>query len=215
MTQPRKTRTKPKKSREAVKAHNEAVRARSKASKVIAETVREVVEEKKPRQDSRAGAWGDWRDVFLQNLREHASVRKACIAAGINRTTAYEARSLKNAQTGNDKGERAAISARAFAAAWDEALEDANDLLEEEARRRAVEGVPRERYDKDGQLISVETEYSDSLLTLLLKANKKSKFGERGQANVNINWDDLTSEQLERIAAGEDVLSVIAGARAS
>lgn len=211
MTKPKPTpKPKPTKSREAIRARNEAVRIRREAGKVIASAV------PSRRHDASAGAWGDWRDVFLQTLREHASVRKACQAAGINRSTAYEARSLKNAQTDKDKTERAQVTARVFAAAWDEALEDANDLLEEEARRRAVEGVTRERYDKEGQLIAVETEYSDQLLTLLLKANKKSKFGERaGSANVNVNWDDLTSEQLERIAAGEDVLSVIAGARAS
>jgi hypothetical protein len=63
-----------------------------------------------------------------------------------------------------------------FAAAWRTAEDEGTDLLEEEAQRRAVEGVPRETFDKDGNLIRRETVYSDTLLILLLKARRPEKY---------------------------------------
>jgi hypothetical protein len=64
-----------------------------------------------------------WRPAFLAVLRNSASVRAACDAAGINRTTAYRAR------------ERSPE----FRAAWDQALDESCDLLVAEAQRRALE----------------------------------------------------------------------------
>lgn len=70
-----------------------------------------------------------------------------------------------------------------FAAQWDEALETAIDAMELEARRRAVEGVEkpivgRIGKDQDG-IITTVREYSDSLMTLLLKAHRPDKYRER------------------------------------
>jgi hypothetical protein len=79
----------------------------------------------------------DWRPAFLLALREAGAVRYACEAAGVGRTTAYRHR------------ERDAT----FASAWAEAIEDACDELEAEARRRAKEG-------------------SDQLLMFLLKSHR-------------------------------------------
>ena len=66
-----------------------------------------------------------WRAAFLAALRDTGVVRDACAAASVGRTTAYRVRN----------------SDPEFAAAWDEALEDAADLLEIEAIRRARTGV--------------------------------------------------------------------------
>lgn len=67
----------------------------------------------------------DWTVPFLGALREYPSVRHACEVARVNRTTAYRRR-------GEDK---------AFADAWDEALEEGREALELELMRRAMRGV--------------------------------------------------------------------------
>lgn len=65
-----------------------------------------------------------------------------------------------------------------FAEQVQEAKERAVDLLEVEARRRAVDGVTRHVYYK-GEVVGEQTEYSDSLLMFLLKANRPDKFGDK------------------------------------
>jgi hypothetical protein len=102
-----------------------------------------------------------WRETFLAVLRDTANVRIAATRGGIARSAAYEAR------------ERDAD----FRAKWDEALEDAVDVLEAEARRRAVTGCRKQIYYK-GEAIGEEVEYSDTLLIFLLKAHRPDKFRE-------------------------------------
>ena len=82
---------------------------------------------------------------FLQKLRDSANVRAACDAADVNRSTVYRWR---------DKW-------KTFADEWNEALEDACDVLEQEAWRRAM------------------AENSDRLLMFLLKAHRPDKFKDR------------------------------------
>lgn len=74
---------------------------------------------------------------FLTALRNSYVVRLACEAAGIDRSTAYRWRG-KDAQ---------------FKAAWDSAVQDAVDLVEDSAFRRAIDG-------------------SDRMTSLILKANR-------------------------------------------
>lgn len=107
------------------------------------------------------------RDAFLADLTQRGNVSAAAAAAGLSRDTFYVWR-------GKDSD---------FAAAWDQALETAIDAMELEARRRAVEGVEkpiigRVGKDEDG-IITYVREYSDSLMTLLLKAHRPDKYRER------------------------------------
>jgi hypothetical protein len=102
------------------------------------------------------------RERFLQALSDTGSVTAASGIAGTSRTRVYELRKADPA----------------FAGAWQEAEEIAIDRLEEEARRRAVEGVPEPLVsagklvrDDDGQPITVRR-YSDNLLLALLKAHR-------------------------------------------
>ena len=102
------------------------------------------------------------RERFLQALANTGSVTAAIAVAGSSRSRVYALR-------------RADL---AFAAAWQEAEEIATDRLEEEARRRAVDGVPEPLVsagklvrDDDGQPIAVRR-YSDHLLLALLKAHR-------------------------------------------
>lgn len=67
-----------------------------------------------------------------------------------------------------------------FKERWQTVIEDRNLELEQEARRRAVEGVTRRKYDKDGNLLEEEKVYSDRLMEKLLEAEMPEKFRDRG-----------------------------------
>ena len=104
---------------------------------------------------------------FLKRLRNTGNVRLSCEAADVPRSTVYRWR---------DKW-------TTFADEWDEALEDACDLLEEEAWRRAI--------DKG----------SDRLLMFLLKAHRRDKFGDTVRQEVSgpdggpieLKWPDANT----------------------
>lgn len=64
------------------------------------------------------------KTLFLDQLRKTGNASEAARAAGIDRKTAYNWR--KNDEQFSDH--------------WTQALEEATDLLEAEARRRAIEG---------------------------------------------------------------------------
>jgi hypothetical protein len=104
----------------------------------------------------------DWRPKFLEALSLTGIVLSACNIAGVSRHVAYRERLL------NDN----------FAFAWGLAMGAATDLLEAEARRRALEGVPH--YVKVGDEVLTETRYSDTLLLALLKAHRPGKFRDDG-----------------------------------
>jgi hypothetical protein len=99
---------------------------------------------------------------FIKALSKTGSVTNAAALAGTSRTRVYELRKIDPA----------------FAAGWEDAEEVAADRLEDEARRRAVEGVPEPLVsagklvrDDDGQPILVRR-YSDNLLLALIKARR-------------------------------------------
>jgi hypothetical protein len=92
-----------------------------------------------------------WLDPFLTALRTTGNVAQSARAAGTHTSTVYDLR-RKDAD---------------FAAAWDNALEDATDALEAEARRRALDGVnepvvyqgqltPLFEYDEQGKIAMEE-----------------------------------------------------------
>ncbi len=103
------------------------------------------------------------REAFIAALSECGNVTRACEAAGISRMTAYAWRK-------DDLD---------FANAWDAALELGAEGLEDEARRRAFEGVEDVVLDKDGNVRQVVRKYSDTLLIFLLKGAKPEKYRER------------------------------------
>lgn len=112
------------------------------------------------------------RKAFLAALAECGNVSRAAEAAHCTREGAYKLR-------GTDPD---------FAAAWDDALEQASDKLEQEAWRRASEGVLEPAicgkglvYDKDGVPVMVR-KYSDTLLIFLLKGCRPQKYRD----NVNV-----------------------------
>jgi hypothetical protein len=65
-----------------------------------------------------------------------------------------------------------------YVEAWQEAQQMVGELLEEEAIRRARDGVVRQKFYKD-TLIAEEVEHSDTLLIFLLKGAMPAKYRER------------------------------------
>ena len=98
-----------------------------------------------------------------------------------------------------------------FAAQWDEALEEGTDLLEAEARRRAVTGIDEPVYHK-GEVVGSIKKYSDTLLIFLLKAHNPQKFRDgvkvehTGATDVGVDRDleKRIMERLEKMAALDD-----------
>lgn len=114
---------------------------------------------------------------FLLKLAETGNVARACRVAKINRSTAYLHR--KDSED--------------FRAAWTEAVEIAVGLLEDEAWRRAREGVLEPVY-QGGKLVGKVHKYSDTLLIFLLKAHNPAKYRE----NINITSEDVPLLILDR-----------------
>lgn len=92
---------------------------------------------------------------FVKVLAHSCNVSEACRAAGIGRSSAYEWREADPE----------------FAAAWEEAEQEAADKLEREAWRRAVEGTDKPVIYQ-GEITDTFKEYSDRMLEVLLKAHK-------------------------------------------
>lgn len=113
----------------------------------------------------------DWAVPFLAALRDVGTILGACRAAGVSRSAVYDRRD----------------GDAAFARALAEAIEDATDDLEQEARKRA----------KDGD---------NALLVTLLRAYRPERFRDRVEVSgtttrVNVPAEALSDDQLAAIAA--------------
>lgn len=71
-----------------------------------------------------------------------------------------------------------------FKAAYDAAAIKAVGVLEDEANRRAVEGVLEPVYHK-GEKVGTVRRYSDTLLIVLLKAHAPEKYRERVSTEIS------------------------------
>lgn len=91
-----------------------------------------------------------WEEAFLTGLRNSANVRAACEAAGVSRQAAYKRRD------GNVR----------FRDEWNSAIDEACDLLEYVARKRAMES-------------------SDTLIIFLLKAHRPALYHDRLRIDVH------------------------------
>lgn len=150
-----------------------------------------------------------WVKAFLSSLARLGNVRLACETAEIDRRTAYY---LRDADP-------------SFAADWEQALEDSADLLEQEARRRAEQGVQRLKFHNGAaimvQAISpegmplvnadnepimvpyVEHEYSDTLAIFLLKGIRPEKYRERADLRHSGRVDLGALSDAELLAIAE------------
>ena len=103
---------------------------------------------------------------FCQTLAETGRIDKASDSIGVTRKTIYDWRA----------------KFPVFATAMDEARKIATGILEDEAWRRAHDGVIEVIYHRDRAVGEVR-KYSDRLLLMLLKANDPAKYGESFQAS--------------------------------
>ena len=130
---------------------------------------------KKQRQTSAAATKrGNWRKKFLDSLAETGVVTHSAKAAGVSKTAVHISRR---------RDEK-------FAQAWERALDSATDRLENEAVRRAVDGVDEPVYQGGKQVGSI-TRYSDTLLIFLLKANR-DKFRQANMPPIVGTQNNLT-----------------------
>jgi hypothetical protein len=95
-----------------------------------------------------------WTPRFVEVFAATGNVRLAASAAGVSRDAPY-----KRAQADPE-----------FAAAWLRAREDAIDMLEAEARRRALSS-------------------SDSMLQFLLRAERPSKYRDRVEVTLDLRHE--------------------------
>ena len=121
------------------------------------------------------------RSVFIDQLRDHGVVVWASIAASPH------VEDRKGAASSFYALRRRSAD---FSADWDDALAEANDRLIIEARRRAIEGVPRLRTHKDSLIYItdpetgerrpiIDREYSDKLLEILIRGGHPDKYIEK------------------------------------
>jgi hypothetical protein len=108
------------------------------------------------------------RERFLEALRAGWTVTHAADHAGVHRRRFYEAREADEA----------------FAAAWAEAWEQGTDRLEDELRRRSVDGFNEDTYDGEGALIRRVHRYDGTGLVKLLGARRPEKFREGAAVEV-------------------------------
>ncbi|QDH84312.1 hypothetical protein Axy16_007 [Achromobacter phage vB_AxyS_19-32_Axy16] len=106
------------------------------------------------------------KEVFLENLAMNGNVTLAARAAGWKYPTIAERYRAEDEQ---------------FAEAWVDALTQATDAMEYEARRRAMEGWDEPVWYMGEQVGSVR-KYSDKLLEMMLKAHRPGRFREVQQA---------------------------------
>jgi len=65
-----------------------------------------------------------------------------------------------------------------FAAQWKAAVDEGTDFLEDEAMRRAAEGVDRPVFQM-GECVGYTREYSDSLMAMQLKGRRPERYGDK------------------------------------
>jgi len=125
---------------------------------------------------------------FLDLLAQTGNVSQSAEAVGTTRYTVYRARKADPE----------------FAAAWDEAVEVAVIALEDEARRRAYEGVEEPVFYK-GEVCGSIQRYSDTLLIFLLKGHKPDKYRDKSHVELTgrdggpIETRDATLEELKKL----------------
>lgn len=100
-----------------------------------------------------------------------------------------------------------------FFAAWEEAYQAGTEALEDEARRRAVDGWDEPRF-YEGEQCGVVRKYSDTLLMFLLKSRDPARFADHTKMELTgkdggpletkdvTNFDKLTDAELQAIASG-------------
>jgi transposase len=117
------------------------------------------------------------KEIVLAMLANGATYAAAAAAVGAHRRTI-----MKWADADEE-----------FALRWNDAIEEGIDRLEQEAIRRARDGVKRPVFYM-GQIVGYVQEYSDSLLKFLLEAKRPAVYRVR---NINVMAPDGGDGALE------------------
>lgn len=129
-----------------------------------------------------------WQERWLEAFRVEGTVKAACEAAGVGRTTVYEERQA------NEE----------FALAWHDIEEETTEMMEREAIRRAAEGVV-EPVVSAGKHVTDVRRYSDQLLQFMLRARKPEVYSEKTRhEHTGANGGPITFADLAA-TVGEDV----------
>ncbi len=129
------------------------------------------------------------RKVFLKVLAKTGCVGSSAKACGYQDTSTLQA-----FRRDND----------AFADEWAEAADAGADVLIQEARRRAIDGVLDPVFFK-GEIVGHIRKYSDTLLQMLLRGARPDTYRENARGgDLNVNFGiavlpqaDVTSEEWE------------------
>lgn len=119
--------------------------------------------------------------AFCAALASTGMVRKACDAVGISMQTAFRWRK----------------DIPQFADMWDEASNVGTTLAEDEAWRRAVDGVDKPVYYK-GERIDTIKEHSDTLLVTILRARKPDVYRDNSRLELagKLELSSMTDDDL-------------------
>lgn len=130
--------------------------------------------------------------AFCSALSETCNVGKACKAVDISRQTAYRWRE----------------EFPAFAEAWDKAMRIGVTALEDEAHRRAFEGIDKPIVHQ-GVVMNTMKEYSDTLAIFLLKSHNPEKYRENSKVELkghlalgDMSEDEIRAELAALVASG-------------
>lgn len=137
---------------------------------------------RKPKENRNGKSKAAAQAAFLSAYSDGLSIQDACLKAGIGRTTFY---------TWKENDMR-------FRSAFSDAMERSVDVMEEEAKRRAVRGVLKPVY-YNGKIVGSIREYSDTLLIFLMKGRRPDVFKER--ANIEHHTYDHKEGAVSRTAA--------------
>src|SRR5262245_9946400 len=127
------------------------------------------------------------RKLILTALSEGASLTKAAEEAGISYQVVRRWRK-------DDKEFEADVM---------DAIQQGIDRLEDEARRRAVDGYEEQVINSKGEVVQTYRRYSDNLLSLMLKS--KIAYYRPDQTSININTDGggTVNVTIQAVPAGE------------
>lgn len=135
----------------------------------------------------------DWAPAYLSALEVSLGQKiKAAKAASVTPRTVQRRRKVD----------------AAFAADEQDRMEVVKDAVESEITRRAIEGVTRKRYDRNGKLVSEEIDYSDALLLRLAERTETGSWRQKQQ--VESAQTVTFATRAERKAALEKARAAIA-----
>jgi len=124
---------------------------------------------------------------FLAVLAQCCNVGRACAAVQIDRSTAYVWRE-KDAD---------------FARAWDKALAVGVSALEDEAHRRAFEGVDEPVFYQ-GESCGAVRKYSDTLAIFLLKSHNPEKYRDNAKLELSGRVEMADAIMTARMRTNKD-----------